>query len=413
MAKNILVVGGGGRCHAIVKGLRMSPKVDKIYAAPGNAGIAEIAECVDIKDCNVDGLLSFAKNNAIDLTIVGPELPLAMGIVDRFAAAGLRIFGPTKTAARIETSKIFAKDLMKQYAIPTAEYAAFEDYDSAIGYISAVNKFPLVLKYDGLAAGKGVVIAQSREDAENALADIFLHKKFGVGKVVVEEFLEGEEFSLMCFVNGNKVFPMELAQDYKRAFDGNEGPNTGGMGAYSPVPFVSKADLEFAMNNIMQKTADALVMEGCPFVGVLYGGLIKTASGIMVIEFNCRFGDPEAEVVLQRLYSDLYDIFEDVLDGTTPVIKWKPQCSLGITLAAKGYPNNYNKGSEITGFDKLNGLIYHMGTQRKDGRLLINGGRVLFVSALAVTIEQARRVVLDEIKKLDCPDLFWRSDIGR
>jgi phosphoribosylamine--glycine ligase len=411
MKKTVLIVGGGGRCHAIAEQLYKSPKVGKIYAAPGNAGIAQKAQCIDIGDTQIDELLAFAKNNAVDLTVVGPEAPLAMGIVDKFTASGLRIFGCTQAAARIESSKKFAKDLMKRYGIPTAAYEVFDDYAAALTYTEKMP-LPVVLKYDGLAAGKGVVVATTRSEVQAALELMLQDRKFGNGKVVVEDFLDGVEFSFMCFVNGNKVFPMEMAQDYKRAYDGNTGPNTGGMGAYSPLPFISQADYEFALADIMQKTAQALVSEGCPFCGVLYGGLIKTAQGIKVIEFNARFGDPETEVVLPRLTSNLYDIFSDVIDGKTPVITWSKQVALGVALASKGYPDTYDKGAEISGLDNVQTTVFHMGTRREGARLLTNGGRVLFVTALADTFKQARATVFAEIQKIDCPNLFYRKDIG-
>ena len=313
----VLVVGGGGREHAVVDALSRSPQVSKIYCAPGNAGIARQAECVPVKDTDVEGLLSLAREKEIDLTVVGPEAALVAGIVDRFREEGLRIFGPTKAAARIESSKEFAKDLMGRYGIPTAGYRAFDDYRKASEYVRS-RPLPAVLKYDGLAAGKGVVIARTMEEADAALRDMLLDDKFGKGRVVVEDFLTGPEFSFMCFVSGRKVLPMVLAQDHKRAFDGDEGPNTGGMGAYSPLPFITPEDEAFALEKVMQRTADALCDEGCPFTGVLYGGLMKTPQGIRVIEFNARFGDPETEVVLPRLKSDIYDIFSAVADGRDP-----------------------------------------------------------------------------------------------
>jgi phosphoribosylamine--glycine ligase len=334
-----------------------------------------------------------------------------MGIADKFAAAGLRIFGCTQAAARIESSKEFAKDLMKRYGIPTAAYEVFDDYTAALAYTQNLP-LPVVLKYDGLAAGKGVVVATTRNEVQATLRAMLQDRKFGTGSVVIEEFLDGIEFSFMCFVNGSKVFPMELAQDHKCAYDGDKGPNTGGMGAYSPLPFISQADGDFALTHIMQKTAHALVSEGCPFCGILYGGLIKTAQGIKVIEFNARFGDPETEVVLPRLTCDLYDIFNDVIDGKTPVITWNQQVALGVVLASKGYPDSYEKGIEINGLDKVQAQVFHMGTHRDDARLLTNGGRVLFVTVLADTVAQAQAKVLAEVQKIDCPHLFYRKDIG-
>ncbi|MDR0830988.1 MAG: phosphoribosylamine--glycine ligase [Prevotellaceae bacterium] len=416
----VFVIGSGGREHAICECLKKSPKVDKIFAAPANAGIAQIAECVNIGETDTEKLLDFALNNQIDLTVVGPEISLAAGVADVFQANGLKIFAPTKRAAQIESSKEFAKNLMKKYEIPTAEYQVFGDYNAAIQYVTEKGA-PIVLKYDGLAAGKGVVVAQTFDEAKSALEDMLLHRKFGDGKVVVEEFLDGQEFSFMCLVNGENVFPLELAQDHKRAFDGDKGANTGGMGAYSPLPFISENDKDFALKNIMQKTANALISEGCSFCGVLYGGLIKTRNEIKVIEFNARFGDPETEVVLPRLKSDLFDIFNDVIDGKMPDIQWNNQCSLGVVLASKGYPEHYEKGFEIKNLDKLQDVeIYQMGTKQaghvvEAGRaipLLTNGGRVLFITALGDNLKQAREKVLTEIAKIDCENLFWRKDIG-
>ena len=282
---NVLVIGSGGREHAIVEAISRSPKATKIYAAPGNAGIAALAECVAIKDTDVEGLVEFAKSNGVELTVVGPEASLAAGVVDRFREEGLKIFGPTKAAAEIEASKDFAKRLMVKYDVPTAAYATFSDFDQALAYVKK-GSLPTVLKYDGLAAGKGVVIATTMEEAEATLRDMLLDTRFGKGSVVIEEFLTGEEFSLMCFVAGNKICPMPVAQDHKRAYDNDEGPNTGGMGAYTELPFISKEDHDYAMQNIMQRVADAMVAEGTPFTGVLYGGLMKTPQGIKVIEFN-------------------------------------------------------------------------------------------------------------------------------
>ena len=339
----VLVVGGGGREHAVVDALSRSSQVSKIYCAPGNAGIARQAECVPVKDTDVEGLLSLAREKEIDLTVVGPEAALVAG----------------------------------------------------------------------LAAGKGVVIARTMEEADAALRDMLLDDKFGKGRVVVEDFLTGPEFSFMCFVSGRKVLPMVLAQDHKRAFDGDEGPNTGGMGAYSPLPFITPEDEAFALEKVMQRTADALCDEGCPFTGVLYGGLMKTPQGIRVIEFNARFGDPETEVVLPRLKSDIYDIFSAVADGRDPgEAEWHDFATLGIVLASKGYPGSYEKGYEITGTEQVDGVVYHMGTAIKEGRLVTSGGRVMIVVCRSADPEQARCRALEEVRKIGCENLFYRSDIG-
>ena len=372
---NVLVIGSGGREHAIVEAISRSPKATKIYAAPGNAGIAALAECVAIKDTDVEGLVEFAKSNGVELTVVGPEASLAAGVVDRFREEGLKIFGPTKAAAEIEASKDFAKRLMVKYDVPTAAYATFSDFDQALAYVKK-GSLPTVLKYDGLAAGKGVVIATTMEEAEATLRDMLLDTRFGKGSVVIEEFLTGEEFSLMCFVAGNKICPMPVAQDHKRAYDNDEGPNTGGMGAYTELPFISKEDHDYAMQNIMQRVADAMVAEGTPFTGVLYGGLMKTPQGIKVIEFNARFGDPETEVVLPRLKSDAIDVFMSVANNEAPVAEWSDEATLGIVLASKGYPGDYAKGFVIKGTERVESKVYHMGTAIKDGELVTAGGRL-------------------------------------
>lgn len=410
--KKVLVLGGGGREHAIVHALSRSPQVEKIYAAPGNAGIAAMAECVALKETQIEELIAFAREKAIDLTVVGPEAALAVGVVDAFCAAGLKIFGPTKAATQIESSKEFAKDLMKKYSIPTAGYEVFDNYEAALEYVKK-GTFPTVLKYDGLAAGKGVVIPETLEEADEALRDMLLNDKFGHGRVVIEEFLTGPEFSFMCFVSDEKVYPMEVAQDHKRAFDGDKGPNTGGMGAYSPLPFISESDIDWAYDHIMCATANALIAEGCAFRGVLYGGLMKTPTGIKVIEFNARFGDPETEVVLPRLESDIYDVFCAVAEGTEPAeLKWNDKASIGIVLASKGYPDAYDKGFEIGGLDNVDGIVYHMGTTLKDGKYVTNGGRVLFVTIMADTFAEAQAKANAEVEKIKCDNLFHRSDIG-
>ena len=407
----VLVVGSGGRCHAIVEALSKSPQVEKIFCAPGNAGIAALAECVAIKETSVEELKEFALANDIELTVAGPEVALEAGIADVFKANGLRLFGPSKSAAQIECSKQFAKDLMKKYEIPTAGYETFEDFDAALEYVKA-GSLPTVLKYDGLAAGKGVVIAETLEQAEEALRDMLQDEKFGKGKVVIEEYLEGPEFSLLCFVNGTDVYPMPVAQDHKRAFDGDEGPNTGGMGAYTELPFITEEDLEYAMNKIMRPTAAAMVEEGCSFCGVLYGGLMKTKNGIKVIEFNARFGDPETEVILPRMTSDICQVFCDVADGKQPTITWNDMATLGIVLASKGYPGSYEKGYVIEGTEDVDGSIYHMGTALKDGKYVTSGGRVMIVVCQAPTLREAQQKAAAEVAKIKCENLFHRTDIG-
>lgn len=406
----VLVIGGGGREHAIVHALSKSSKVTEIYAAPGNAGIAKLAVCVNIKDTDVQNLVAFAKDEAIDLVVVGPEASLAVGIVDEMTKANIKAFGPTKAAAQIESSKKFAKDLMLKYNIPTARYETFDDYESAIEFVK-ISPFPTVIKYDGLAAGKGVVIATNFEEADEALKDMLLNDKFGKGKVVIEEFLEGPEFSFMCFVDGENVYPLQLAQDHKRAYDGDKGPNTGGMGAYSPLPFITEKDYNEALEKVMIPTAKAMVNEGNPFKGVLYGGLMKTKKGVKVIEFNCRFGDPETEVVLPRLKSDIYDAFMAIIDGKEPKLEWDDLYTIGIVMASKGYPGDYKKGYIIENATSDN--IYHMGTKfDENGNYVTNGGRVLFVVANGKTLEEANKKANELVNEIKCENLYHRTDIG-
>ena len=407
-----MVVGSGGRCQAIVDALSRSPRVRKIFCAPGNAGIAAQAECVAIQPTDVEGLLKFATENGVDFTVVGPEAALAVGIVDAFTAAGKRIFGPTREAARIESSKEFAKQLMVKYGIPTGYYEVFTDFEPAWEYVRQ-RPLPAVIKYDGLAAGKGVVVAVSYEEAEQALRDMLLDATFGKGKVIVEEFLDGPEFSFMCVASGEKVYPLALGQDHKRAYDGDRGPNTGGMGAYSPVPFISEEVRAEALEKILKPTAAAMVKEGVPFTGVLYGGLILTKDGPKVIEFNARFGDPETEVVLPRLESDILDLFEAAVDGTDCELRWSPKARLGVVMASEGYPGAYAKGSVIEGLDKVEGKVYHMGTALDaEGRTVTAGGRVLMVVGEGDTVAEANAAALRDVERIECPTLFHRTDIG-
>ena len=442
MGKKVLVVGGGGRCHAIVDALSRSPKVSKIYCAPGNAGIAAQAECVPLKDTQIEELKKFAVDNSVDLTVVGPEASLAAGIADVFHAAGLRIFGPSKAAATIESSKDFAKRLMSKYDVPTAAYETFEDYGKAVEYVRG-HSMSVVLKYDGLAAGKGVVIPDTFVEAETVLREMLLDDMFGKGRVVIEDFLTGPEFSLMCFVDGERVYPMALSQDHKRAYEGDKGPNTGGMGAYSPLPFITDEDMEYSIEKIMKPVAAGLVKEGCPFKGVLYGGLMKTPDGIKVIEFNCRFGDPETEVVLPRLESDIYDIFSSIVDGAPmpesdiydifssivdgapmPEIRWSDMATMGFVMASKGYPGHYDKGFEIRGLDALENdpdiRVYHMGTAfarpedsgNCSGGIITSGGRVLMVVGSGKDLHEAHDKALKAVEQIGCDNLFYRRDIG-
>ena len=411
--KKVLVIGSGGREHAIVYQLSRSAQVEKIYCAPGNAGIAQLAECVAISDTDVEQLLAFARAQQIDLCVVGPEASLAAGVADAFRAADIPVFGHSKAATQIESSKEFAKQLMAKYHVPTAAYRSFADYDEAIGYVRSRNTYPTVLKYDGLAAGKGVVIAQNEQEAQQALSDMLVGEAFGKGKVVIEDYLEGPEFSFMAFVDHNRVYPMPLSQDHKRAYDGDKGPNTGGMGAYTPLPFISAEEEQWAKEHILQAVADAMVKEGKPLTGVLYGGLMKTADGIKVIEFNARFGDPETEVVLPLLKTDAFTVFHAIATGVIlDNIAWHQQATVGVVLASKGYPGAYIKGAEITGTDSFDGLILHMGTKYQDGKLLTNGGRVLMCIAHGDDVRQAQKKVYAEIEKIHCTNLFYRKDIA-
>lgn len=409
--KNILVVGGGGRCHAIVDALSKSASVAKIYCAPGNGGISAQAECVPVPVSDVENLLAFAKANSIDLTIVGPEASLAEGIVDAFRAEGLKIFGPTKAAAQIESSKEYAKDLMARHNVPTAAYKTFSDFDEALAYVKT-GPIPVVIKYDGLAAGKGVVVALTLKEAEDALRDMLLDEAFGKGKVVIEEFLNGPEFSFMCIVNGNKLYPLDIARDHKRAYDHDKGPNTGGMGAYSPVPFVTPEIRRVALETILQPVANAMVAEGVPFTGVLYGGLILHNGTPKVIEFNARFGDPETEVVLPRLKSDFYELIDAAVDGRDFETEWSDNSVLGVVMASKGYPGKYEKGYAIHGLNDINTPVYHMGTSLRNGEMLTVGGRVLMVLGEGKNLAEARAAAYNAVAKVDCSNLFFRTDIG-
>lgn len=407
----VLVIGSGGRCHAIVDALAKSPEVEKIYCAPGNAGIAAEAQCVAIADTDAEALADFAERNEIGLTVVGPEAALDRGVADCFKRKNLRIFGPTKAAARIESSKDFAKRLMTEHGVPTAAYRTFTDYAAAVEYVRS-HSLPTVLKYDGLAAGKGVVIANTFDEAEQALRDMLVDDRFGHGRVVVEEFLQGEEFSLMCFVSGRNLCPMPVAQDHKRAYDNDEGPNTGGMGAYTGLPFIDRSDIDYAMEHIMRPVAEALDEEGTPFCGVLYGGLIQTADGIKVIEFNARFGDPETEVVLPLLESDLCRLMCDVADGKAVEARWSDMATIGVVLASKGYPGSYEKGCAIDLPADLDATVYHMGTKLDAGRLVTAGGRVMIVVCAAATLAEARDKVRRQVERIGCDNLFHRNDIA-
>jgi len=411
----VLIIGSGGREHTLAWKFAQSPEVEKVYVAPGNAGMEEVAECVDLKISDFAGLAAFAKAENIALTFVGPEAPLVDGIVDYFEREGLAVFGPRANAAIIEGSKSFTKDLMKKYKIPTAAYEVFTDFPSASAYIKT-RRPPFVLKADGLAAGKGVVIAETREDANAVLADMLQNKCFGAAgsTVVIEEFLTGIEFSFMAFVNGENVYPMVIAKDHKRAFDGDQGLNTGGMGAYSPVPQISDEIIELALNEVLIPTAKAMVEEKRSFTGILYAGLIATKLGAKVIEFNARFGDPEAEVILPRLESDLFTAIMDILAGKDPELSWSEDNVLGVVLASNGYPEDYETGFPIIGLDKLDEetLVFHCGTEKTDVGFATKGGRVLLVARKAESLKTAGKELYRDIKNIKCNNLFYRKDIG-
>jgi phosphoribosylamine---glycine ligase len=412
----VLIIGRGGREHALCRKVSESSLVEKVYAAPGNDGMADVAELVSISESDHDQLIQFAKDHEVGLTIIGPEVPLLEGLADRFEAAGLAVFGPKKAAAEIEGSKSFAKEIMKKYQIPTGDYAVFTTYEDARQYVEEKGA-PIVIKADGLAAGKGVTVALTVEEALASLEDMLVGQKFGEAsaRVVIEEFLSGEEFSLMAFVNGDVVIPLEIAQDHKRAFDGDKGPNTGGMGAYSPVQHIGKDTVDTAIETVLKPAAKAMIQEGRSFCGILYAGLIETTDGPKVIEFNARFGDPETQVILPRLKSDLVETILTILDGGTPELVWDEQPMLGVVVAAKGYPDSYEKGAVLKGLADFseNVFTYHAGTIKNEfGDFTTAGGRVLLVGAKAESLLAAQEKVYVELEKLNCDGVFYRKDIG-
>lgn len=407
----VLVIGRGGREHAIAWKIAQSALVEQVFVAPGNDGIGQQFTTVPIDEKDNAAIVKWSKENAIGLVIIGPEAALQNGLADELMQQGIRVFGPTKAAAQIEASKEFAKELMKKYHIATAEFATFSDYDSAKKYLDEKGA-PIVIKYDGLAAGKGVVVAMTKEEADEALKDMLLDAKFGEGKVVMEEYLEGPEFSLLTLVNGRQVVPLVIAQDHKRAFDGDKGPNTGGMGAYSPVPVIPQAAIDKAIEEIMKPVAAAMVEEGKTFCGVLYGGLMLTKDGPKVIEFNARFGDPETEVVLPKIKSDLLQHIMDVLDNKETKVEFEDDTFLGVVLSSKGYPGSYPKGLPINGLDNVKQLVFHMGTALKDGQWVTAGGRVLFVVGRGHNIQEAQKNAYEGVRKIQSDALFYRNDIG-
>ena len=405
----ILVIGKGGREHALAYACHKSKLCDELYMAPGNPGMAKIGTCVDVSDSDIEGLGSFAKEKQIDLSIVGPEATLSLGVVDAFQKAGLKIFGPTKAAAQVESSKDFAKNIMAKYGIPTAAYQTFDDLEKATAYVKEKGA-PIVIKEDGLKAGKGVTVAQELSEALEALEAAFCQEG---NKVVIEECLVGFEFSLICLVHNEQVIPLEIAQDHKPVFDGDKGPNTGGMGSYSPVKKITPEIVENAMETIMKPMAKAMVQEGVSFTGFLYGGLMLTQDGVKVIEFNARFGDPEAEVVLPRLESDFVQAILDVMENKPVHLTWSSKVSHGVVLASTNYPASSTKGVVIQNTDNLDALVFHMGTKMEKDQLVTDGGRVLMVVTLEDTLEEAYAHTYKEVEKIECTDLFYRHDIGK
>lgn len=416
----VLVIGSGGREHAIVSKISESRQVDKIYCAPGNGGIAELAECVDISAEDIGGLLDFSVQNRIDLTVVGPEVPLSLGIVDEFESKGLRIFGPRQSGAMLESSKAFSKDFMIKNKVPTAAYKIYYDPKKAKQEIDGFG-YPVVIKADGLAAGKGVIIAQSREEAFDAIEDILNDKKFGEAgsRIVVEEFLTGKEASILAFVDGKTAVPMVSAQDYKRALDNDCGLNTGGMGAVSPAFYYDDKTAAVVEKDIIKRTVDSLRAEGIKYKGILYFGIMVTDNGPKLLEYNARFGDPETEVVLLRLKSDLVEIINAVIDEKleTQKIQWKDEQAVCVVMASGGYPEHYEKGFEIKGLKKAAEIsdvkVFHAGTKKSEGKLVTAGGRVLVISALAKDYEAARRKAYQALKGIEFEKAHYRTDIGK
>ncbi|MDP4181790.1 MAG: phosphoribosylamine--glycine ligase [Bacillota bacterium] len=416
----VLVVGSGGREHAIVWKIAQSPLVTKIYCAPGNGGISTLAECVPIKAMDIDGVVRFSVDNKIDLVVVAPDDPLAAGMVDELEKAGIRAFGPKKDAAIIEGSKAFAKDLMKKYSIPTAKYEIFENYDHAIEYLKH-QEYPLVIKADGLALGKGVIIVHGFDEAQEAVNSIMNDKVFGSAgrKIVVEEFLVGPEVSILAFTDGKTVKPMVSSQDHKRVFDNDEGLNTGGMGAFAPSKIYTPEIAEYCMEKVMKPTISAMNSENRTFKGVIYFGFIITKDGPKVLEYNARFGDPETQVVLPKLDSDLVEIFNSIIDEKLDEIdiKWNDNAAVCVVMASGGYPVKYDTGFEISGLSDAehdsNTVVFHAGTKQEAGKFLTAGGRVLGVTSMEPTMEQAIKKSYEAVGKIKFNDAHYRTDIGK
>ncbi len=417
----VLIIGSGGREHAIAWKVAQSPKVEKIYCAPGNGGIGQVAECVSIGAMEFDKLAAFAKEKEIDLTIVGMDDPLVGGVVDVFEKEGLRVFGPRKNAAILEGSKAFSKDLMKKYHIPTAAYENFDNPEAAIAYLKEKAEFPIVLKADGLALGKGVLICNTLEEAEEGVKTIMLDKKFGSAgnTLVIEEFMTGREVSVLSFVDGKTIKTMTSAQDHKRAKDGDQGLNTGGMGTFSPSPFYTKEIDEFCQKNIYQPTVDAMAAEGREFKGIIFFGLMLTEKGPKVLEYNARFGDPEAQVVIPRMKNDMVEVCEACIDGTLDQInlEFEDNAAVCVVLASDGYPVSYEKGFPIEGLENFEGkegyYVFHAGTALKDGKIVTNGGRVLGVTAKGATLKEARKNAYAATEWIQFENKYMRHDIGK
>ena len=413
----VLILGSGGREHALAWKIAQSPKVNKIYCAPGNAGTASVAENIDISPDNIQALLNFALIKGIGLTVVGPEQPLVKGIADSFEESGLRVFGPSQRAAEIEGSKVFCKDLMKKYGIPTARYESFNSLDQV--KLFTKEDEPVVVKASGLASGKGVVLCRNGKEARSAIQSIMQGKVFGNAgdQVVIEEFLTGQEVSLLAFTDGKTILPLESAQDHKAAFDDDKGPNTGGMGAYSPTPIFTEELKKKVVDEIMIPTVRAMAKEGRYYRGILYAGLMLTESGPKVLEFNARFGDPETQPIMMRIENDILPIFEACIDGTlaTQTLQWKPESTVCVVMAAKGYPGSYEKGNEITGLnldENQQAMVFHAGTKLDNGKVLTNGGRVLGVTALGLNINQAIKNAYSVVDKIKWDGIHFRKDIG-
>ena len=416
----ILLIGGGGREHSLAWKIMQSPSVQQLFCAPGNAGIEQVAHCVNIPPDDIGELARFARQEGIDLTVVGPELPLSLGIVDVFQEEGLRIFGPGKDAARLEGSKAFSKELMKQHGIPAAFFSTFTAAEDASRYIREVGA-PIVVKADGLCGGKGVIVCQTVEEALDAVNLIMIHESFGDAgnRIVVEECLQGEEASFLVFTDGERLLPLPSSQDHKAVYDGDKGPNTGGMGAYSPAPVVTKAMEEQILEEIMKPTLRAMAQEGHPYRGVLYAGLMIEDGRAKVLEFNCRFGDPEAQPLLMRLKSDIVPVLEAIADGdlTGIALEWDPRAAVCVVMAAKGYPKHYKKGMEISGLEKAaempDTVVFHAGTRNAGGKFVTDGGRVLGVTSTGETIAEAIHLAYSAVEQIRWEGVHYRKDIGR